>query len=288
MEMVYVMNEEEMIKKYIRLVRYYALKKLGKNIDIDDLIQEGCIGLILASTKFDESKACNFSTYATPWIKSKILKTIYNESTAIRLSIPYWTLYFKILNEENELRIKFNREPSILEIANSLGIKVSKVQKILNYHEQFSITSLDSAYIESKYYNRLINQYLSENEDLDEDDISLDIFVKDNHGTPEDIFNEKFDKEYLSLKIKKLFIDCNLTEREIEVLMIRFGFNGKSRTLEEIGQLFGVSRERIRQIKEKAYKKIKDSGLISSVDTFLDSYDDVYYNLEEKSKKLKK
>ena len=221
-------------------------------------------------------------------IKSKILKAIYNQSRTIRLSVPFWESYFKTINKKNELKVKLNREPNISEIANFLGISDLKVQEILLSYDQTIVTNLDMIDIDSKYYIKLANHYLFENDDLEKDDISLDMFVNDNHGTPEDIFNEKFDKEYLSLKIKKLFIDCNLTEREIEVLMLKYGFNGAPMKLRKIADIYGVSHQRIAQIEENAFGKIRCSGLISSVDTFLDSYDDVYYNLEEKSKKLKK
>ena len=282
--MQYIMEEKELVEQNIKLVRYLASMKMGRNVNIDDLIQEGCIGLINAAEKFDVTKDCKFFTYAYFWIKKAIITAIYNQSTIVRLPVHFWEKFFKLMNVKNELAIKLNREPTIEEIARVINISVPKVNNVFNYYKRSLVFSLNSdinySDVDLKYFHHLARQYLIECECFEEvDNISLENFISSEEKSLEDVVLDKLEKDYLYLKVKQLFADCNLTEQEVSILRLRYGFYGEPKTLKEISKIYGTSKRAISEIELCALEKMRKSNYISSKKVFCDIF---YVNDNEK------
>lgn len=235
-----VENNFEMIDhqiKYIcehnlKLIPGIAKRYIGRGLLFLDLIQEGNLGLIIAINKFDVSKGFKFSTYAIWWVRQAITRAIADKSRTVRIPIHTVEMINKMMYVEKVLTLELNREPNDAEIAERMNIKVEKVRelKLLSQNQ----ISLDTPIGE------------------DEDSVLKDFVPDDVNITPEDyMINKKLKDD-----IEKIFLD--LTEREREILKLRFGFiDGTCHTLEDIGQRFDVTRERIRQIEGKALKKLK-------------------------------
>lgn len=232
--------KELFIESNLRLVISIARKYLGRGLSFLDLIQEGNIGLMVAVDKYDVDRGLKFSSYATHWIRQGITSAIANKSRNIRIPIYMYGkigIYREVITRLEE---KLNRDPTLNEIANEMGISISEVSKLHKFQE-------DTVSI-----NTLIG---------DDEDTELENFIPALEETPEDIVIAKT----MQYEVKKLLYDCNLKQREIEVLMLRFGFcGGKPLTLEEVGQIFSICRERVRQIELKALSKIRRSKHIEA------------------------
>lgn len=229
--------KECLINANLRLVVNIAKHYTGHGLDLQDLIQEGNLGLMKAIEKFDYKKGFKFSTYATWWIKQGITRAIADQGRTVRMPVHISESISKIKRTAKQLLAEYGREPTIKEIA-----------------EQMSIA-------DEKWTETRINEYLKLSEVPvslstpvgEEGDSYLEDFVQSEVGNAEEVA----EANALSEQLNKL-ID-NLSVREAEILRLRFGFNGnRVHTLEEIGQMYNLTRERIRQIEAKALRKLKN------------------------------
>ena len=221
----------ELVRRNLKYVVTVANKYRGCGLSLQDLIEEGNIGLIQAAKRFDGGRHIKFITYAVWWIRQAIMHSLAEQSGTVKLPIKQAGKLYKIERKFKALTQKLEREPTTSEVAEDLGYSVEDIENIM----------------------RAYRTHLSLDTPLRDDDVTQYLDLLEN---PDYIpYDDQIMKESLHEKVDDML--KHLSKREEQILRMRFGFNGETRTLEDIGKEIGLSRERVRQIEKRAKARLK-------------------------------
>lgn len=234
----------ELVRRNLKYVVTVANKYRGCGLSLQDLIEEGNIGLIQAAKRFDGERHVKFITYAVWWIRQAIMHALAEQAGTVKLPIKQAGKLYKIEREYKKLTSDLEREPTTMEVAEDLGYKVEDIESIMRAYRTH---------------------------------LSLDTPLKDNDTTPYlDLLENPnyipYDDQIMQETLKKKIDDMlhHLSPREEKIIRLRFGFDGDPRTLEEIGEEMGLSRERVRQIEKRAKMRLKIRSASESLQDHLD------------------
>ncbi len=235
---------EKLVSSNLRFVVSVAKQYQNQGLPLSDLINEGNLGLMRAAYKFDETRGFKFISYAVWWIRQAIMQSIVEQSRIIRLPVSKIGAYTKITKAFQQFEQEYQREPDVEELMEMLGMTKEEIE------EYFRINS----------YTLSTDMKVHSSEDVS---LHETLYDKDSL-TVEDQLMQKNVENQLNVALS------NLTERESEIITSYFGLNGKTpMTLEEIGEKFNLTRERVRQIKEKCIQRLKESTNITSLHNYL-------------------
>jgi RNA polymerase primary sigma factor len=234
---------ERLVKSNLRFVVSVAKQYQNQGLSLGDLINEGNLGLIKAAKRFDETRGFKFISYAVWWIRQSILQALAEQSRIVRLPLNRVGALNKIGKKFSELEQKFEREPTAAELAEQLEISISEIAETIKISGRH--LSVDAPFVQG------------------EDNRLLDILPNEQQPPPD----SELIRESLRVEVQQVL--TTLSNREAEVIRLYFGLDGASLTLEEIGEKFNLTRERVRQIKEKAIRRLRHASRSKSLRAYL-------------------
>ncbi|GAB5465342.1 MAG: sigma-70 family RNA polymerase sigma factor [Candidatus Kapaibacteriales bacterium] len=234
---------ERMVKANLRFVVSVAKQYQNQGLSLGDLINEGNLGLIKAAKRFDETRGFKFISYAVWWIRQSILQALAEQSRIVRLPLNRVGALNKIGKKFSELEQEFEREPTAAELAEQLGMSVSEITETIKISGRH--LSVDAPFVQG------------------EDNRLLDVLPNDQQPPPD----SELIRESLKTEVKQVL--GSLSKREADVISLYFGLDDQSLTLEEIGEKFNLTRERVRQIKEKAIRRLRHASRSKTLRAFL-------------------
>ncbi len=234
---------ERLVKANLRFVVSVAKQYQNQGLSLGDLINEGNLGLIKAAKRFDETKGFKFISYAVWWIRQSILQALAEQSRIVRLPLNRVGALNKIGKKFSELEQEFEREPTAAELAEELNMSVAEIAETIKISGRH--LSVDAPFVQG------------------EDNRLLDVLPNETQPSPD----QELMRESLRVEVQQVL--ATLSPREAEVIKLYFGLDGNQLTLEEIGEKFNLTRERVRQIKEKAIRRLRHASRSKSLRSYL-------------------